>query len=286
MQKHQTIDKFFKVSAILFGQLFVDFFGLNYHIIRLYRNELNTFNGKSLFSDLVFETREGIILNFEFQDIKIQKKHLKKYMDYKVHLQCQSGKRVVTVIICTYHIKSDIYIFNETETSILKPIVHYLIDYYDEVKYLSIKNKINNYLKLSHNEIQYLILMPFMISKNFRYERIRTVCGLIEVIRMNQLFDYDEMYLPLVLAIKQYISDEDEQNKLIEVLTMDMPVDEVYEKVMSSGIYEKGLEQGLEQGLENEFAMALRIMESFGIDEAVRISRFSREDLERGELIK
>lgn len=69
-----------------------------------------------------------------------------------------------------------------------------------------------------------------MISKNFRYERVRTVCGLIEVIRMTQLFDYDEMYLPLVLAIKQYISDEDEQNKLIEVLTMDMPVDEVYEK--------------------------------------------------------
>ena len=121
-----------------------------------------------------------------------------------------------------------------------------------------------------------------MISKNFRYERVWTVCGLIEVIRMTQLFDYDEMYLPLVLAIKQYVSDEDEQNKLIEVLTMDMPVDEVYEKVMSSGIYEKGFKQGL----ENEFAMALRIMESFGIDEAVRISRFSREDLERGELIK
>ena len=103
---------------------------------------------------------------------------------------------------------------------------------------------------------------------------------------MNILFDDEEMYLPLILAIKQYISDEDEQNKLIEVLTMDMPVDEVYEKVMSSGIYEKGLEQGLEQGLENEFAMALKIMESFGIDEAVRISRFSKEDLERGELIK
>ena len=67
---------------------------------------------------------------------------------------------------------------------------------------------------------------------------------------------------------------------------MDMPVDEVYEKVMSSGIYEKGFKQGFKQGLENEFAMALRIMESFGIDEAVRISRFSREDLERGELIK
>ena len=96
---------------------------------------------------------------------------------------------------------------------------------------------------------------------------------------MNKLFDNEEMYLPLILAIKQYISDEDEQNKLIEVLTMDMPVDEVYEKVMSSGIYEKGLEQG-------EFGMALKIMESLGIDEAVRISGFSREDLERGELIK
>ena len=67
---------------------------------------------------------------------------------------------------------------------------------------------------------------------------------------------------------------------------MDMPVDEVYEKVMSSGIYEKGFKEGLEQSLENEFAMALKIMGSYGIDEAVRISGFSREDLERGELNK
>lgn len=83
---HQNIDKFFKVSAILFGQLFVDFFGLNYHVTRLYRNELNTFEGDNLFSDLVFETREGVLLNFEFQDVKIKKEHLKKYMDYKVRL--------------------------------------------------------------------------------------------------------------------------------------------------------------------------------------------------------
>ncbi|MBQ2636964.1 MAG: hypothetical protein IJG09_09785 [Methanobrevibacter sp.] len=54
---HQNIDKFFKVAAILFGQLFVDAFGLDYHIIRLYRNELLSLGGSSLFSDLVFETR-------------------------------------------------------------------------------------------------------------------------------------------------------------------------------------------------------------------------------------
>ena len=257
----------------------------------MYRNELNTFDGKSLFSDLVFETREGVLLNFEFQNIKIQKKHLKKYMDYKVHLQCQSGKRVVTVIICTYHVKSEVYVYGETETSFLKPIIHYLFEYYDEVKYLSIKNKVNNNIKLSHFEIQYLIFMPFMLNKKFRYDGVRTVCDLIEEIRMKNLFDDEEMYLPLILAIKQYVSNENEQNKLIEVLTMDMQADEIYEKVMSSGIFEQGLEQGLEQGKEQgiekgEFAMALKFKESLGIDDAVRISGFSREELESGELIR
>ena len=106
-------------------------------------------------------------MNFEFQDKKLNKNHLKKYLDYKIHLQCQSGKPVVTVIICTYHIKSEVFIYNETETSLLKPIIHYLIDYYDEVNYLSIKNKINNKLKLSPNEIQFLVLLPFMTNKKF-----------------------------------------------------------------------------------------------------------------------
>lgn len=68
---NKNIDTFFKVAAILFVQLFVDAFGLNYHIIHLYRNELNSFNGSSLFADIVFETREGVLLNFEFQDVKI-----------------------------------------------------------------------------------------------------------------------------------------------------------------------------------------------------------------------
>ena len=81
---HQNIDKFFKVSAILFGQQFVDAFGLNYNIIRLYRNELNSLNGKNYFTDLVFETREGILLNFEFQDVKIKKNDLNRYMEFEL----------------------------------------------------------------------------------------------------------------------------------------------------------------------------------------------------------
>ena len=120
---HQNIDKFFKLAAILFGQMFVDAFDLNYHVLRLYRNELISLKGGSMFTDLVFETREGILLNFEFQDNKIGEEHLKRYMDYKVAIQCQSGKKVVTVIICTYHIKSRVYVSEETETSILRPII-------------------------------------------------------------------------------------------------------------------------------------------------------------------
>ncbi len=206
--------------------------------------------GGNLFTDLVFETREVILLNIEFQDTKIKKKHLKKYMEYKVSLQCQSGKSVVTVVICTYHIKSEVLIFNETETSILKPIVHYLLDYYDEVKFISLKNKINNNLKFSSREIQYLILFPFMVHRNLRSQKVEDVCYLIEEIKKKQLFDDEKLYLPLILAIKQYILNLDEQNKLIGVLTMDMPADEIYEKVMKSGVYEQGLEQGLEQGFE------------------------------------
>ena len=283
---HQNIDKFFKVSAILFGQLFVDFFGLDYHIIRLYRNELNSLDGTSLFSDLVFETREGILLNFEFQDVKLEMKNLKKYMGYKVRLQCQSGKAVVTVIICTYHIKFDVFIFKETETSLLKPIIHYLLDSYDEVKYLTIKNKLINNLKLSHQEIQFLILSPFMVQKKLRLSKIKDVCDLINEIRKKRLFDRDEMYLPLILAINQYVSDEEERKKLIRVITMDMPADEIYEKVMSSGILEKGIEQGMELGVEKgEFGMALRFSRIFGVEEASKVSGFSVEELESGELL-
>ena len=302
---HQNIDNFFKLAAILFGQLFVDAFGLDYHIIRLYRNELNTFKGNSLFADIVFETREGVLLNFEFQDVKITKKHLKRYMDYKVRLQCDSGKPVVTIIICTYHVKSKVFFFKETETSILKPITHYLVDYDDEVKYLSVKNKVITNLKLSYTDVRFLVFSPFMVKSKFRLAKVREVCSLIEKIKKNDLFDDEKLFMPLILAIEQYVSDEGEKRKLMDVITMDVPVDAVYEKVMSSGVLEKGIEIGREDGIEigkeegieigkeegieigrekGMFDLALKIKHEYGIDEAVRFSGFSREELEKEEL--
>ena len=290
---HQNIDKFFKVSAILFGQQFVDAFGLNYNIIRLYRNELNSLNGKNYFTDLVFETREGILLNFEFQDVKIKKNDLKRYMEYKVQLQCQSGKPVVTVIICTYHIKSEVYIYNETETSILKPIIRYLFESYDEVKYLTIKNKLKSNYKLTHQEVQFLVLSPFMVSFKFRLQKIKEVCTLIEEIKTKKLFDNDEMFLPLILAIKQYVSNEKEQENLIKVLTMDMSADKIYEKVMNSGILEQGIEIGMEKGREEgiekgreegRFNLAIELKNTLGIDKAIELSGFTRKELENETL--
>ena len=104
---------------------------------------------------------------------------------------------------------------------------------------------------------------------------------MINEIRKKRLFDRDEMYLPLILAINQYVSDEEERKKLIRVITMDMPADEIYEKVMSSGILEKGIEQGIEQGI----GMALRFSRIFGVEEASKVSGFSVEELESGELL-
>ena len=199
-------------------------------------------------------------------------------MEYKVSLQCQSGKPVVTVIICTYHIKSEVLIFKETETSILKPIVHYLVDYYDEVKYLSLKNKIKINSKLSTRELQYLVLLPFMVRKKLRHQKVRDICGLIEEIKKKELFDDKRMFLPLILAIKQYISDVDEQEKLIGVLTMDMPADEIYEKVMSSGVYEQGLEQGFEEGENKTRRENVLALFEFGMS-AKKISQALKLDL-------
>ena len=131
------------------------------------------------------------------------------------------------------------------------------------------------------------MLLPFMVNEKSRYQKVKEVCSLIEDLKNYKLFDDEEMYLPLILAINQYVADESERKKLIEVLTMGMSADEIYEKVMSSGVFEQGLEEGLKKGREEgEFNMALQIKESLGVDEAARISGFSKEELENEKLNK
>lgn len=206
-------------------------------------------------------------------------------MDYKVRLQCESGKPVVTIIICTYHVKSEVFFFKETETSILKPLTHYLIDYDDKVKYLSVKNKVISNLILSYTDVRFLVFSPFMVKSEFRLAKIREVCSLIEKIKKNDLFDDEKMFLPLILAIDQYVSDEGEKRKLMDVITMDVSADEVYEKVMSSGVLEKGIEIGRKAGKEEAmFDFAIKYKHEHGIDEAIRFTGFSREELENEEL--
>lgn len=51
---------------------------------------------------------------------------------------------------------------------------------------------------------------------------------------------------------------------------MDMPADEIYEKVMRSGILEQGIEQGLKQGLKQGKSQKeednVKSLSEFGMD--------------------
>ena len=124
-----------------------------------------------------------------------------------------------------------------------------------------------------------------MVSFKFRLQKIKEVCTLIEEIKTKKLFDNDEMFLPLILAIKQYVSNEKEQENLIKVLTMDMSADKIYEKVMNSGILEQGIEIGMKKGREiGRFNLAIELKNTLGIDKAIELSGFTRKELENETL--
>ena len=126
---------------------------------------------------------------------------------------------------------------------------------------------------------------PFMVSFKFRLQKIKEVCTLIEEIKTKKLFDNDEMFLPLILAIKQYVSNEKEQENLIKVLTMDMSADKIYEKVMNSGILEQGIKIGMKKGIEEgRFNLAIELKNTLGIDKAIELSGFTRKELENETL--
>ena len=66
---------------------------------------------------------------------------------------------------------------------------------------------------------------------------------------------------------------------------MDEPVDEIYEKVMKSGVYEKGREIGIKEGREiARLDYAIKIKQKHGIDETIRFTGLSREEIEKEEL--
>ena len=78
---------------------------------------------------------------------------------------------------------------------------------------------------------------------------------------------------------------------------MNENTDEIYEKVMNSGILEQGIEIGMEKGKEigreegiekgikeGRFNLAIELKNTLGIDKAIELSGFTRKELENETL--
>ena len=66
---------------------------------------------------------------------------------------------------------------------------------------------------------------------------------------------------------------------------MNENTDEIYEKVMNSGILEHGIEIGMKKGREEgRFNLAIELKNTLGIDKAIELSGFTRKELENETL--
>ena len=74
---------------------------------------------------------------------------------------------------------------------------------------------------------------------------------------------------------------------------MNENTDEIYEKVMNSGILEQGIEIGMKKGREigreegieeGRFNLAIELKNTLGIDKAIELSGFTRKELENETL--
>ena len=78
---------------------------------------------------------------------------------------------------------------------------------------------------------------------------------------------------------------------------MNENTDEIYEKVMNSGILEQGIEIGMEKGREigreegiekgikeGRFNLAIELKNTLGIDKAIELSGFTKKELENEKL--
>ena len=70
---------------------------------------------------------------------------------------------------------------------------------------------------------------------------------------------------------------------------MNENTDEIYEKVMNSGILEQGIKIGMEKGREigreeGRLNLAIELKNTLGIDKAIELSGFTRKELENEKL--
>lgn len=197
-------------------------------------------------------------------------KHFKKIDNYRVNLEYTFKKPVVSGLTTTVPMEKCVTEYVKSPTLSLKPIIRPYPEFDGRKRLNNISAKINNKEILSKKEAMNLIMIPKMFASN-QGQVLEEVCHLLSQLKIMDFEFKMELIFEMQCVIHKYAKTISDIDRLEEVIGLQEAVTAMQfqkQKLIDLGAFE----------------MAIKFKNALGIEKAIEISGFSREELESEKL--
>lgn len=230
------------------------------------------------------------VLNREDESAKVDEKTLEKVNTYRILLTIANQTDVISTITTTVPKKKCLDGLEISPTLTLNPLIVSLVECDGKKTLNRIRKKVKNNHVLDNVEAMNLIMIPKMFTEN-QEQITEEACRLLKDSNIeNQSFKY-ELTLEMQCIIHKYAKTVKKINELEKVIKLQKAMTAMeyqYQKIRQEGIREgrdKGIKEGRDKGIiDGKFELAIKIKHDLGIEKALELTNFTKEELEKEEL--
>ena len=236
MDYNKVEDAIFKKAMEVFKDGAAEFFDLDVKIIAPAETEITNINIKTNAMDYLFYIENGEYLHFEFQTTK-KNDDLSRFLFYDASLYYKSKKRITTIVVYSSEIKD---VITKLDCGTIKYDIKsfYMSSFDGDSKLKNIKDKVDNNIELTEQDIMTLSFIPLMSTEKSKSEITLESIEIAKNIHNNK---EKNNCLMLLYALFDKFGDDISKKRFKEVVSM---------TDVGRMIYEEGREEGLEKGIE------------------------------------
>ena len=216
------------------------------------------------------------IMNIEDESKIITEETLLKSDRYKLLLEYAFKIPVISAITTIAPIEKCKTVLHKSPTQALKPFIRSYPTSKAEKILSSITDKIEHGDTLSKVEALELIMLPKRFMHNHT-EVLEKVCNLLKILKVDDKYFKYELILEMKCIIHKYavtLNDIEHFEEVIGLTGVKTAME--YQK---EALIKQGKKQGYEQGIKEKFELALKIKNTFGINKALELSKFTYNEL-------
>ncbi|WP_296784840.1 hypothetical protein [uncultured Methanobrevibacter sp.] len=259
-------DKTSKILFSTYGDDFLKYFGEYKKIIRELGTEVHTLYGAHRRLDRLALVDDNTLQNWEFEVKDINDDTLSRIWEYNNLKSAEIGAIMDSFIISFANPDSCKETVEIGRSIVFAPIIKYLQKMGLPKELNTIEDKVNDNKKITVHDELTLIFVTLSVKDSSKEKMLKRVCSVLK--KIDYIAEYRRVVIDSLISfqIENFVKTKEEQDKLNEVVGMQMSVEELFVQTEREYVFDSGYDQGIKEGVEK------------GVEKGVKKGKGERED--------